>query len=389
MKHNTNRRDFIKQSALTAVILSGSSSSIAAAEPGSEKGSNPVFRFEEFAKIIKGRGTPDRIPKWNTATTIIDSIMVENNGNIGIGVTTPGEKLHLGDGNFLIEGGGETAIKIKRDVTFTGGPSGTSPFPIFQIGRIIRAGDGDPELRFIYSDDNTPEQSVFEIDRKGIAASVKPDRGSHFEGFISGTDPEPIFRLNSFPKMRLEMGNGGSTPVDVVIQREAAATLTFLTGNAERVRIDANGNVGIGTANPSATLEVRVGGTTLADAWTVRSSARFKQNVQTLQQALPKVLQLRGVTFDWKETNRPSIGFIAEEVASVLPEAVEYETNGRDAKGLDYNKLMPVLVEAIKTQQQKIEEFQQQNAKLEMRNAEQEKRLAALEAMVKAMVQKP
>lgn len=175
--------------------------------------------------------------------------------NLGPGVF-PGQKLHLADGNFLIEGGGETAIKIKRDETFYGGPSGTSPYPIFELGRIIQAGDGDPEFRFLYSDNITPERSVFEFDRKGIVASVKPDRGSHFEGFISSTDAEPIFRLNSYPKMRLEMGNGGSTPVDVAIQREATDTLTFITGMLERLRINAAGNVGIGTSSPSQKLDV-------------------------------------------------------------------------------------------------------------------------------------
>ena len=41
--------------------------------------------------------------------------------------------------------------------------------------------------------------------------------------------------------MRLEMGNGGSTPVDVAIQRETTNTLTILTGNVEQVRIDSTG----------------------------------------------------------------------------------------------------------------------------------------------------
>jgi len=162
--------------------------------------------------------------------------------NVGINLTAPaGQRLHIGDGNILIEGGGETAVKIKRDITYTGGPSGDSPNPIFELGRIIQAGDGDPEFRFVYSDDGTEERSVLEFDRKGIVASVKPDRGSHFEGFISGTDPEPVFRLNSYPKMRLEMGNGGSTPVDVAIQRETTGTLTVLTDEVERVRIDSDG----------------------------------------------------------------------------------------------------------------------------------------------------
>jgi hypothetical protein len=166
-------------------------------------------------------------------------------GNVGIGTRSPGQKLHIGDGNLLIEGGGETALKIKRDETYTSAVSGVSANPIFELGRIIQAGDGDPEFRIVYSDDNTPERSVLEFDRKGIVASVKEERGSHFEGFISTDDPEPIFRLNSYPKMQLEMGDGGSTPVDVAIQRANPRTLTVLTRETsswvERVRISSAG----------------------------------------------------------------------------------------------------------------------------------------------------
>lgn len=161
--------------------------------------------------------------------------------NVGINLSgAPGQRLHLGDGNMLIEGGGETAIQIKRDIGYSG-VSGLSQNPIFQIGRIIQAGDGDPEFRVLYSDDNTEERSVLEFDRKGIVASVKTDRGSHFEGFLSTHDPEPVFRLNSYPKMRLEMGAGGESPVDVAIQREDGGALTFLTQDTERARIDSTG----------------------------------------------------------------------------------------------------------------------------------------------------
>ena len=157
-------------------------------------------------------------------------------------------------------------------------------------------------------------------------------------------------------------------------------------------RFDGNvivsGTFGIGVTSPGATLEVKVGGTTLADAWTTRSSARFKTNIQPITAALDKVLQLRGVTFNWKDTRQPSIGFIAEEVAHVLPEAVEYEKNGKDTKGLDYSKVTPMLVEAIKAQQQKIEDLQRENARLQIRNGEQEARLTTLEGLVNAMIQK-
>jgi len=300
-----------------------------------------------------------------------------------------------------MEGGGETAIKIKRDITFTGGPSGTSQFPIFQLGRIIQAGDGDPELRVVYSDDSTPERSVFEVDRKGIVASVKTKVGSHFEGFISG-DAQPVFRLNSFPKMRLEMGNGGSTPVDVAIQRETTSTLTFITGPAadrERVRIDANGNVGIGTPNPLFPLDVA--GAAHASSFVTSSDARFKVNVTQLLHVLEKLQKVRGVSFDSNEayqslgrsTGRKEIGVIAQEVEAVFPELVT-RWGDQGYRAVDYGRLTGVLIEAIKELRAEKEAQikplespivaqEQQIATLQEQNATLAHRLTALEQVMR------
>lgn len=183
-----------------------------------------------------------------------ERMRIAANGNVGIGLTEPGQRLHIGDGNVLIEGGGETALLIKRDFT-ANGISGESVNPIFQLGRITAAGDGDPELRVLYSDESTAPRAVFEFDRKGIVASVKPDLGSHFEGFI-GDDSAPVFRLNSFPSMQLEMGPGGDIETDVAIRREPEGALTLRTGIRERLRVSENGDVGIGTPDPRSALQV-------------------------------------------------------------------------------------------------------------------------------------
>ena len=319
-----------------------------------------LFLMPFMVNTAMGQSSSFSISNSNNDTLLY----VRDDGNIGIGLQTPGQKLHIGDGNFLIEGGGETAIIMKRDITYRDGPSGISQNPIFHLGRIIEAGDKDPEFRVLYSDDNTLERSVFEFDRKGIVASVKQDRGSHFEGFITGNDEEPVFRLNSYPKMRFEMGEGGSDSVDVAMQRESANTLTFITDKTERLRIDSDGNIGIGTTSPSNILTVAHGSITdpIADAWTTYSSRRWKMNINTIEDAIDKVLHLRGVTYDWKTDGKHDIGLIAEEVGEIIPEIVTYEENGVDAKSLDYSRLVAVLIEAVKEQQKIIE---RQNKKME------------------------
>jgi len=80
------------------------------------------------------------------------------------------------------------------------------------------------------------------------------------------------------------------------------------------------------------------------------SSIRWKRNIQDIDNPLDKILQLRGVYFDWdaEHGGQHDVGMIAEEVGKVLPEIVEYEENGIDATGMDYSKLTPLLVEAVK-----------------------------------------
>ena len=119
------------------------------------------------------------------------------------------------------------------------------------------------------------------------------------------------------------------------------------------------GKVGIGllTGVPGNILTVVQGSSTdpIADAWTTYSSKRWKTNIQPIENALDKVQRLRGVTFDWKKDGKHDIGLVAEEVGQVIPEVVAYESNKKDAKSVDYSRLVAVLIEAVKAQQKEIE----------------------------------
>lgn len=90
-----------------------------------------------------------------------------------------------------------------------------------------------------------------------------------------------------------------------------------------------------------------------------RSSQRWKTNIEPLTDPLSIVKQLRGVTFEWREDGRRDIGLIAEEVGAVLPEIVEFEANGSDAVSVNYSRLVSVLIEAVKTQQQELEAYRE------------------------------
>ena len=80
---------------------------------------------------------------------------------------------------------------------------------------------------------------------------------------------------------------------------------------------------------------------------------------------MEKVMALRGVSY--KSNNKPDIGLIAEEVGEIVPEVVAYEENGVDAQSVDYSRLVALLIEATKEQQNEIEELKAEIKQLQNR----------------------
>jgi len=94
------------------------------------------------------------------------------------------------------------------------------------------------------------------------------------------------------------------------------------------------------------------------------SSIRWKKDVIQMQEPLEKLMSLRSVHFRWDKAHggHKDFGMIAEEVGEVLPEIVVYEENGIDAIGMDYSKLTPLLIEAVKELKIKLDEQEKQQA---------------------------
>jgi hypothetical protein len=115
--------------------------------------------------------------------------------------------------------------------------------------------------------------------------------------------------------------------------------------------------VGIGTASPSNTLEVVAEGTTLADAWTTRSSRRFKSNIQPLDGALEKIERLQGVSYQRKSDGKREIGVVAEDVDQIVPELVSRDPKTHEVQGVDYSRLAALLIEAVKAQEAEIRQL--------------------------------
>jgi len=120
--------------------------------------------------------------------------------------------------------------------------------------------------------------------------------------------------------------------------------------------------VSIGGASPQQKLHVY--GNVIADNYFSPSSQKWKKDITPLDNTLDKITQIQGVTYQWRADEFPEmsfdetatqIGFIAEELEIIYPELV-YTTDNGD-KSIDYSKLTPILIEAIKEQQDILEQL--------------------------------
>ena len=158
-----------------------------------------------------------------------------------------------------------------------------------------------------------------------------------------------------------------------------AATGTLTLNNPTLTASSTNGqfkSIGVGTAGSNTTGEIRA--TNAVTSY--YSDERLKTDITEISGALDKVMQLRGVTFRANElaesygyTNtKEQVGVIAQDVEKVLPqivvpapfdimqlqEGIEISRSGENYKTVHYDKLVPLLIQAIKEQQVMIEELQ-------------------------------
>lgn len=140
------------------------------------------------------------------------------------------------------------------------------------------------------------------------------------------------------------------------------------------VVVGANGFVGIGTVTPAATLHVN-GSAILSQGYSMTSDARLKRDVRPITEGLGLVLKLAPVRYRWrpiaertvgKDLNLPlnveQVGFLAQYLEKVVPEAVNRPANKDETYSINEDKLIPFLVQAIKYH---LTEIQKLNARID------------------------
>ena len=132
---------------------------------------------------------------------------------------------------------------------------------------------------------------------------------------------------------------------------------------------------GLDESNRSDALVVKFDGTTtIAGDLNVNSDARLKANIVSLGSTLAKLLQIEGKSYTMKkdENKKRKIGVLAQDIEKVFPELVS-EISG--VKSVNYQGLVPVLINAMKEQQRIL--------------TEQQSELDELKSMMKKIIEKP
>ena len=143
--------------------------------------------------------------------------------------------------------------------------------------------------------------------------------------------------------------------------RNAANGSSFgnLYGLAYKYNGEAGGHgvylVNNGVAKVGLGTNIWTSGTVKATGFFYSSDVTLKKNVQEIETPLAKIMKLDGISFNWKDSGKKSIGLIAQDVVKVFPEIINTDEE-TGLKTIEYAKLVAPLIEATKEQQKMIDE---------------------------------
>jgi hypothetical protein len=276
-----------------------------------------------------------------------NALTVLKNGNIGIGISSPTQKLHVAGNiafyNYLYSAYGTIAQSTDEWLRINPANSHSSGT---YIEGILRADNG------IYVGDDEyfywgGEDIISTTDNLHVSGEIRQS-GADYGAYEIQT-PGQMYANDYIVAMGGIHIGGNSDP------------------GTDDLYVD--GCVGIGIAPISDKIYVHNGttyGAYTTLGWQHASDKRLKINIEPIHSSLEKVMNLQAVYFNWKnDPKKRHVGLIAQDVEPILPEVVSINDNGYYS--IAYGNLSPLLIEAIKEQQNIIDNQKNKISDLEQR----------------------
>ena len=281
-----------------------------------------------------------------------NALYVDGDGEVGIGTTDPTADLHIH--------GSTGYIKITNPGTGIG-------YNGFQIGYVggssLHASLWNREIgSFRFATSNLERMRITEAGRVGIGTD------------IPNAMLEVATDIINFKAVRGTASGNNSTGVYGSASGSDGIGLYGYASGYDGIGVFGQVGAGGGTTYAGyfdGNLHV-AGDITYTGSCTDVSDIRLKENITPLKNGIEKISRLKAVYFNNKgeSSDNREVGVIAQDVEKVLPELVL--TNKEGFKSVDYTKLSPVLIEAVKELKAENDILQEQNKQLESRLSELE-----------------
>lgn len=320
-------------------------------------GNTPAYQLDvsgtarSIASLINGNNSFGLLAQNNTVTNANGSytntgLYAAATANITSGITNSGNIIGANIGAFN-QSAGNLAGLYGINLSF-GGSSGTGT---------ISTAYGIVLTSYQNSGTTTNAYGLFIQDMKATNGygiyQTGADDNNYFAGDIGiGKIPASNLDVSGSAVIRgvLGIGQPGGSEGGQIALGYIGVVPTAQQASTWNIDVDGSNQLRFFRQNASnvALVALTISETTgaiTAPAYYQSSDARLKDNIQT-SSGLAVVDKLRGVTFNWKNTGKPSAGVIAQEVEKVLPAAVANDEKG--FKSVNYDQLIAPLIESVK-----------------------------------------
>lgn len=272
-------------------------------------------------------------------------LQIVDNVSIGIGTTS---NVNIGFGTITVTT--LTANTINGSINSAVSAQGLTGTPNIVVGVATATSfvkSGGTSSQFLKADGSVDTSTY--LTTTGSAANLTS---------ITGASANTYGNATTVPQLTVDT-NGRITAIsNVTIAAAAPASPSQWTSGA--TGLTTTSSVGIKSTAPTSALDVtgdvKVSGIITATDFNSSSDINLKTNIQTIENPIDKLFEINGVTFNWIENEKASVGVIAQDVERALPQLVN---DMGSHKVVNYNGLIGLLVECIKHQQKQIDELKE------------------------------